>query len=85
MSSHEVRENGRCHECPGEVSVVKRRTYCPAFGAGSTIPSDPAATRFELIDAIRGTAGPVRSLAELSPAAEHGRGHGPMYAVLNRG
>jgi len=40
---------------------------------------------FELADAILCSGAPVRSLAELSLAGEHRRGHGSSYAGLNRG
>jgi hypothetical protein len=40
---------------------------------------------FELTDALLCTDGPVRTLVELSLAAEHRRGHGAMYAALNTG
>lgn len=40
---------------------------------------------FELTDALLCTQGPVRTLVELSLAAEHRRGHGGMYAALNIG
>lgn len=40
---------------------------------------------FELTDALLCASGPVRTLVELSLAAEHRRGHGGMYAALNEG
>jgi hypothetical protein len=40
---------------------------------------------FELADALLCAAGPVKALVELCLAAEHRRGHGGMYAALNRG
>ncbi|WP_216369683.1 NF041680 family putative transposase [Streptomyces griseofuscus] len=40
---------------------------------------------FELADAVLCTDGPVRSLVELALAREHRRGHGTLYAGLNRG
>jgi hypothetical protein len=40
---------------------------------------------FELTDALLCGDGPVRSLVELSLAGEHRRGHGSLYAGLNRG
>jgi hypothetical protein len=40
---------------------------------------------FELTDALLCTSGPIRTLVELSLAAEHRRGHGGMYAALNEG
>jgi hypothetical protein len=39
-------------------------------------------TPFELTDAVLCADGPVRSLVELTLAAEHGRGHGAMYDAL---
>ncbi|WP_306454827.1 transposase [Streptomyces sp. WZ.A104] len=40
---------------------------------------------FELTDAALCTDGPVKTLVELSLTAEHRRGHGAMYAGLDRG
>jgi hypothetical protein len=40
---------------------------------------------FELTDAVLCGDAPVRSLVELSLAGEHRRGHGSLYAALNRG
>ncbi|MEU0002539.1 NF041680 family putative transposase [Streptomyces microflavus] len=40
---------------------------------------------FELADAVLCTDGPVRSLVDLALAPEHRRGHGSLYAGLNRG
>ncbi|MFI8194048.1 NF041680 family putative transposase [Streptomyces sp. NPDC085946] len=40
---------------------------------------------FELTDALLCADGPVKTLVELSLAAEHRRGHGAMYAALDRG
>ena len=40
---------------------------------------------FELADAVLCGDTAVRSLAELSLAGQHRRGHGAMYAALNRG
>nr|AGS49499.1 hypothetical protein [uncultured bacterium esnapd7] len=40
---------------------------------------------FELTDAVLCADGPVRSVAELSLAGEHRRGHGSGYAALARG
>ena len=40
---------------------------------------------FELGDALLCTDGPVRSLVELSLAAEHRRGHGGLYDAVNAG
>jgi hypothetical protein len=40
---------------------------------------------FELTDAVLCSDGPVTSLAELSLAAEHRRGHGALYDAVNHG
>lgn len=40
---------------------------------------------FEVTDAVLCTEGPVTSLAELSLAAEHRRGHGALHDSVNRG
>jgi hypothetical protein len=40
---------------------------------------------FELADAVLCADGPVRSLVELSLVGEHRRGHGSLYAALERG
>lgn len=40
---------------------------------------------FELADSLLCSVGPVKTLVELSLAAEHRRGHGGMYAALGRG
>jgi hypothetical protein len=40
---------------------------------------------FELVDAVLCAGGPVTSLAELSLAAEHRRGHGALYDAVNAG
>jgi hypothetical protein len=40
---------------------------------------------FELVDAVLCADGPVRSLPELSLVGEHRRGHGSVYAALDRG
>ncbi|CAL9630222.1 hypothetical protein SUDANB70_06085 (plasmid) [Streptomyces sp. enrichment culture] len=39
---------------------------------------------FELTDAVCAD-GPVKTLVELSLAVEHRRGHGALYAALDRG
>jgi hypothetical protein len=40
---------------------------------------------FELTDAMLCSDGPVKTLVELSLAAEHRRGHGALYQALDRG
>lgn len=47
--------------------------------------SDGADALFELSDAVLCADGPVTALPELSLAAEHRRGHGGLYEVLNHG
>ncbi|MGW3874263.1 NF041680 family putative transposase [Streptomyces sp. NPDC005055] len=42
-------------------------------------------TLFELTDAVLCADGPVKTLVELSLAVEHRRGHGALYAALDRG
>ncbi|MEU6273772.1 transposase [Streptomyces populi] len=42
-------------------------------------------TLFELTEAVLCTDGPVKTPVELFSAAEHRRGHGVLYAVLDRG
>ncbi|MFJ4382655.1 NF041680 family putative transposase [Streptomyces albidoflavus] len=44
-----------------------------------------ADTLFELTDSVLCADGPVRTLVELSLAVEHRRGHGALYAALDRG
>jgi len=44
-----------------------------------------ADANFELTDAVLCANGPVKTLVELSLAAEHRRGHGALYAALDRG
>ena len=44
-----------------------------------------ADTLFELTEAVLRADGPVKTLVELSLAAEHQRGHGALYAALDRG
>lgn len=40
---------------------------------------------FELVDALLCADGPVRAPVDLTPVAEHHRGHGAMYDALNSG
>src|SRR3954467_2175661 len=40
---------------------------------------------FELLDALLCAEGPVQSLVGLCLAPEHRRGHGALYAAVNRG
>ncbi len=40
---------------------------------------------FELVDAVLGADGPVKSPVDLTLVPEHHRGHGALYGALNRG
>ena len=65
---------------------ARRWTCCPAFGSSSTNACTARADAlFELTDAVLCADGPVKTLVELSLAVEHRRGHGAMYAALDRG
>ncbi|SDD31572.1 DDE superfamily endonuclease [Streptomyces prasinopilosus] len=48
-------------------------------------PHSRADALFELTDAVLCADGPVKTLVELSLAIEHRRGHGALYAALDRG
>lgn len=61
----------------GDLTRLRREFY------GSLTRRADAA--FELTDAVLCGEGPVRSLVELSLVAEHRRGHGSLYAALDRG
>lgn len=61
----------------GELSQFRQEFY-------QSVPAR-ADTLFELTDAVLCTDGPVTSLAELSLAAEHRRGHGALYDAVNHG
>jgi len=61
----------------GELSALRQEFYrCLTRRADAL---------FELTDAVLCADGPVRSVAELSLAGEHRRGHGSGYAALARG
>jgi hypothetical protein len=61
----------------GELSRFRRELY-----ASLTARADAL---FELTEAVLCADGPVTSLVELTPAAEHLRGHGAMHDALNQG
>jgi hypothetical protein len=64
-------------EALGELSVFRLEFYdCLAARADAL---------FELVDALLCSDGPVKSLVELSLAAEHRRGHGALYDALGGG
>ena len=66
-----------CASALGELSAFRQEFY--------TSLTTRADALFELTDAVLCADGPVRSLVELTLAAEHRRGHGAMYDALNRG
>lgn len=73
ISVHHVRDAG----ASGELSVFRQEFYrCLTRRADAL---------FELADSVLCADGPVRSVAELSLAGEHRRGHGSGYAALARG
>ncbi|HEX7305982.1 NF041680 family putative transposase [Lentzea sp.] len=69
--------HGRGTGASGELSGLRQEFY-------RCLPRRADAL-FELTDAILCADGPVRSVAELSLAGEHRRGHGSGYAALARG
>ncbi|MFC3455803.1 transposase, partial [Amycolatopsis speibonae] len=70
---HHVQDAGAV----GELSALRQEFYrCLTRRADAL---------FELTDAVLCADGPVRSVAELSLAGEHRRGHGSGYAALARG
>lgn len=69
--------HGRDADVSGELSALRQEFYrCLTRRADAL---------FELTDAVLCADGPVRSVAELSLAGEHRRGHGSGYAALARG
>src|SRR5438105_5634336 len=62
---------------PGRLAVFRRELY-QCFSAR-------ADALFELADAVLCTDGPVRTLAGLSLAPEHRRGHGALYDAVSHG
>lgn len=61
----------------GDLSRFRQEFYQCLIGRADAL--------FELTDAVLCTNGPVTSLAELSLAVEHRRGHGALYDSLNQG
>ncbi|MFI9643576.1 NF041680 family putative transposase [Micromonospora sp. NPDC051925] len=61
----------------GRLTVFRREFHRCLTARGDAL--------FELADALLCGDGPVRSLVELSLVGEHRRGHGSLYAALNRG
>ncbi|WP_203708903.1 NF041680 family putative transposase [Asanoa iriomotensis] len=68
-------------DVPGDI-VGRLAGFRKAFHRCLTARADAL---FELTEALLCADGPVRSLVELSVAGEHRRGHGSLYAALNRG
>ncbi|MEU5726224.1 NF041680 family putative transposase [Micromonospora sp. NPDC047738] len=61
----------------GRLAVFRREFHRCLTARGDAL--------FELADALLCGDAPVRSLVELSLVGEHRRGHGSLYAALNRG
>ncbi|WP_425565641.1 NF041680 family putative transposase [Pilimelia columellifera] len=79
-------------DTPGAATtVVERPAGDPAAGLAAfrrgfyRCLTRRADALFELVDAALCADGPVGSLVELSLVGEHRRGHGSLYAALNRG
>ncbi|MEU2032599.1 transposase [Nocardia amamiensis] len=66
-----------CAGTVGDLSGFRRELYrCLSRRADAV---------FDVVDAVLCADGPVRSLPELSLIGEHRRGHGSIYAALDRG
>ncbi|MDE1675513.1 transposase [Nocardia gipuzkoensis] len=66
-----------CAGAVGQLSAFRQELY-------RCLPRRADAV-FDVVDAVLCADGPVRSLAELSLVGEHRRGHGSVYAALERG
>ncbi|MET9031007.1 transposase [Nocardia sp. NPDC004168] len=66
-----------CAGAVGELSAFRQELY-------RCLPRRADAV-FDVVDAVLCADGPVRSLPELSLVGEHRRGHGSVYAALDRG
>ncbi|MFI6310016.1 transposase [Nocardia fusca] len=76
LQLNSVHDTGRAGTA-GDLSAFRRELYrCLSRRADAV---------FELVDAVLCADGPVRSLPELSLIGEHRRGHGSIYAALDRG
>ncbi len=71
-----MRDDG-CEGPLGELVAFRREFYECLTGRADAL--------FELCDAVLCAEGPVRSLAGLSLAPEHRRGHGALYDAVNCG
>jgi hypothetical protein len=72
----------RVHDRPSAEALETVTDFRREFYQFLTARADAV---FELADAVLCSDGPVRSLAELSLVGEHRRGHGSLYAALDRG
>jgi hypothetical protein len=63
--------------CRGDLGRFRREFYACLSARADAL--------FELADAVLCADGPVRSLVELSLVGAHRRGHGALYAALDRG
>jgi hypothetical protein len=76
LQLNSVHDTG-CAGTAGDLSGFRREFYqCLLRRADAA---------FDLVDAVLCADGPVRSLPELSLIGEHRRGHGSVYAALDRG
>lgn len=76
LQLNSVHDTG-CADTVGDLSGFRREFYrCLARRADAA---------FDLVDPVLCAHGPVRSLPELSLVGEHRRGHGSVYAALDRG
>lgn len=67
------------------VVRASRSRNCHASGGLYDCLAGRRDALFELTDALLCSDGPVRTLVDLALAPEHRRGHGTLYAALNRG
>jgi hypothetical protein len=70
------------HDVDPAESIGRLARFRREFHRSMTARADAL---FELTDALLCGGAPVRSLVELSLTGEHRRGHGSLYAALNRG
>jgi hypothetical protein len=70
------------HDPDREMALGELARFRQEFYGCLTARAD---SLFELADAVLCTDGPVRSLVDLSLAAEHRRGHGALYDAVNCG
>jgi hypothetical protein len=86
MSSNEARERPLLMSLPVGVSGIEALGLLSRFRVEFyECLYKRADALFELTDAMLCADGPVKTLVELSLAVEHRRGHGALYAALDRG